>query len=422
MKRYIVTEEQIKNVIDVLIAEQNWDYENTIEKILYSDNNISVVCENFNTKKNAVAVTDPGFGIPTFTLMVYNKNVKSNIIFTVLNVGSSYLKLPEERSFNIKPNQSVPYINIEIDDSKVGNFKLDLSFAYKFPGTKEIVKKIVIPFTRRTKTYDPNTECKQKFSYKVLKKATDWWRSWLNNNDTKYKFGKIFKYDRETVEEHFENYNKILNQIKLEYISDKKMPGAYVKPSYLQNKGITTGGYDIPLTINCAVIGDYFNPQSTMLHEIQHILDSYHKFHPYKDDRNIIDFYSELIKGITQVKPNNSNNYFNSVRKFLQNYGFTSDGISKIMIVYEDRVKNDVLHLTNPNEMTSTLFQVRMKLNLKPGQQITKQMLINNADKFVEVRDFICQWLYSKQSLDKYLGYQNTIAMRQGKTGDTSVA
>jgi len=422
VKRYIVTEEQIKNVIDVLITEQNSDYENTIEKVLYSDNNISVVCENFNTKKNAVKVSDRGWGKPVVTLIVYNKTSKSKILFTVVRVGSSYLKLPEERSFEILPNSFPPYITMDLDESKTGNFSVNLTFAYTLPGTPAISKTILIPFTRSTKIYDPNTECKQKFSYKDLKKVTDWWRSWLNNNNTKNKFAKIFKYDRETVEKHFENYNKILNQIKLEYINDDKKPGAYVKPSYLQNRGITTGGYDIPLTINCAVIEDYFNPQSTMVHEIQHILDSYHKFHPYKDDRNIIDFYSGLIKGITQVKPNNSSNYFNGVRKFLQNYGFTSDGISKIMNVYEDRVKNDVLHLTDPNEMTATLFQVRMKLNLKPGQQITKQMLIDNADKFVEVRDFICQWLYSKQSLDKYLGYQNTIAMRQNKTGDTSVA
>lgn len=285
----------------------------------------------------------------------------------------------------------------------------------------QLIKKVINENT------DIGDNCRRDIPYHKdhLKRATDWWRKWLNNSVTKSKFAKIFNYDSATVEKHFAHYNQILSQLKLEHVYDTSKPNAaWVKSSFLQNLRVTDGGYDIPITINCRTIGSYADIQSLMVHEIQHVLDSYHKFHPYKDeDDNIITFYSNMVKGaLNKIDPKaNEAAETLRVRKSLILNGFPKNEIDEMVLKYNLVLKQDEMHLKNPNELTSSLVQVRNSLSLKPGQQITKQLLIDRMGNN-DVLMFIYQWLYSKQPLEKFLGYQNTIAMNNNKTGGATLA
>jgi len=91
------------------------------------------------------------------------------------------------------------------------------------------------------------------------------------------------------------------------------------------------------------------------------------------------------------------------------NTGFKPDDVNNIINYYEWRLENDVHHLKNPNEVNSELSEARKALNLKPGQDITLDMLIKNVDNDA-VMMFINIWMYSKKSITQFLSQQNSLA------------
>jgi hypothetical protein len=91
------------------------------------------------------------------------------------------------------------------------------------------------------------------------------------------------------------------------------------------------------------------------------------------------------------------------------NTGFKPNDVNNIIYYYEWRLENDVHHLKNPNEVNSELSEARKALNLKPGQDITLDMLIKNVDNDA-VMVFINIWMYSKKSITQFLSQQNSLA------------
>ena len=154
-----------------------------------------------------------------------------------------------------------------------------------------------------------------------------------------------------------------------------------------------------------------------MIHEIQHILSSYHKFHPYIHNVWSVfggEFESLLSKGEDVSEED--------VKNLLKKEGFDDASAKELAETYAWRYKNDYEHLQRQEEATSALFEIRHALKLQPGQEITKQILIQNATKD-SVEWFLNLWIFSGKSLDEFLKKQNTIALNQTKTSsDTGIA
>jgi hypothetical protein len=144
-----------------------------------------------------------------------------------------------------------------------------------------------------------------------------------------------------------------------------------------------------------------------MTHEIQHILADNHKFHPYSD--NIFTFYKDMLFTDTSKELSSIKNKKSNLSNFLVNTGFKPNDVNNIIYYYEWRLENDVHHLKNPNEVNSELSEARKALNLKPGQDITLDMLIKNVDNDA-VMVFINIWMYSKKSITQFLSQQNSLA------------
>lgn len=258
--------------------------------------------------------------------------------------------------------------------------------------------------------------CKSKYNTEELKNSIEWFKKWLNNPITKQKFGKIFNYDKNTIDKHFTNYMKILDQIKIEYTFSDKPNGAWVRPGLLQGLGITTGGFDIPITINCFEKGNYGPTETLFIHEIQHILSSYHKLHPFRND--IFKYYSEKN---WDVSDSSSVKNEEELRNMMRQEGFESSQISELLDRYKWKVANDRKHLESANENLSSLFEVRKDLELKPGQGITKEMLMLNIKKD-SVIHFLSQWIFSKMKLNDWLNYKNSMALnKKGPTNKSSL-
>ena len=190
----------------------------------------------------------------------------------------------------------------------------------------------------------------------------------------------------------------------MEYVFSDKRNKAWVSPKFFSN------GYNLPITINCSMSIDARRDDlnKLLIHEIQHILDDYHKFHPYSDMD--LDTTSGNPKVNTDV-----------LKKNLRSVGFNDTAVQSIIMSYFFRLKNSINHLKHPNEIMSTLSEVRSILKLTPNQKITKEMIIKNYRKD-DIMLFICQWLYSGKTLDNFLNFSNSIAMGKPNTADRNLA
>jgi hypothetical protein len=366
---------------------------------IYQDNNV------------LVSTIDGGELNQKFRGFVQVKNLTNQYMTILVEKGNQWGIRGEEEEieYDKAPIKSYSYSNISfiIDPNKQkegGYYKTNFNLTYFIKGNRKTINVNYGWFSAGKK--NNINKCKTDRGYDKLKLAVNWWKNWLNNDSTKFKFGKTFNYDNKKVENQFNTYNTILDGIKLEYVYDTNLPNsAYVSPAVLQRMNIREGGYNIPVTINCGV-GDN-DIVSTMTHEIQHILADNHKFHPYSD--NIFTFYKDMIfndksKELSSVKDKKSN-----LSNFLVTTGFKPDDVSIIIKDYEWRLENDVHHLKNPNEVNSELIEARKALNLKPGQDITLDMLIKNVDNDA-VMMIINIWMYSKKSITQFLSQQNSLA------------
>lgn len=249
--------------------------------------------------------------------------------------------------------------------------------------------------------------CSRKFSQTKYGEAKGWWRDWLNNPITKSKFQNNWNYTKEKTDEIFKDYLEALDTATLIYTFDEMPNQGWVpgRGSILQWIGITTDGIDYPVYVNCNK--NYYDSYIFFVHELQHILNARHEIHPYED--NIFQGQSDSLK--KEFKGELSQRSEAAKRTLIDN-GFNELDTLGIVINYEFMLNKDVEHLEKSNEILSSLSEVRVSLNLKPGQNLTKQDLIDNA-KNDEVIIFICQWLYSGEPLQTWLNIMNASAMKK---------
>jgi hypothetical protein len=422
----LITESQYNRV--VLNEQSDRYFSDSNKKKLYSDSNIEISAYGMNLEKGTyILPLTHGF------IQVENLNPSSQIIFKIENSSPIFESFGFDKQK--KYSKQIPtntgeaikmYFNQSIGE---GRFTGNLTFAYVIPGKAPVVKSINIPFVREgtvkgdeiKKQNEIYYYCKSKYNSNLLKKATDWWRKWLNNPSTKDRFAKSFKYDKSTVEKHFLEYNNILSQIPMEYVISDRSADGWVRPYRFNN------GYDVPIFVNCRLAKDYDenDASSLLIHEIQHILNDYHKFHPYEDNIfNFGDWVSNKFLGNDTSSTPKTN--VQVLKKFLMTQGFNENASSEISDTYLWQIENDEIHLRHPNELMSTLSEVRRYLKLTPDQKITKEMLINtvNGQKYpnFEIKTFLSQWLYSKKRLSDFLNHKNSIAMGKPNTTDRNLA
>jgi hypothetical protein len=418
----------------VVLNEQskNNSTQGNTDKVLYSDNNISITAEGIDAKSGAYILPKSEVDI-----VIYNKNNSSPIIVNIEKSSPIFEFFDGKKKYSKQiGSQFVDVITVGLNQSiGEGRFTGNLTFAYVIPGKAPVLKSINIPFVREgtVKSAEIKSQneifynCKSKYNSNLLKKAIDWWKNWLKSKSTQQRFANTFGYGLEYVEQIFFQYGKILDQIKMEYVIDKTKPNAgWVQPLW-------KSGYDVPITINCPAAMDLSNLQmeTFLIHEIQHVLSSYHRFeHPLKDNffKDFFNFYKDLLAGSLKSEPEvkefkldrNSTSY-KTLYKFLASQGFKDDTIDPLLYTYFWRIRYDEEHLKDKNEIRSSLAELRRGLKLNPNQKITKELLINNAlEDTVDI--FIHQWLFSERPLSEFLNYYNSLAMGTPNTTDRNLA
>lgn len=408
--KILVTENQLNRIILSEGVER---------KRLYTDSNVVISVTEFDTSINAVNPTGIHKG-RKYAIGTISNLTKKLITFSIVEKNTPGIKDillygvdPKVEKINIKPRSAVKFVFI-FEGNKSGISTESLSFSYKSQGTGVVTKTLRIP-VKITSTQEISNQvmssCRRVVSKNELNSALNWWRNWLNNQATKSRFAKTWKYKNDIVEKHFREYQKILSQIKINYTYDDRNAAAWVKTSLKK-------GYNIPVNINCKLVVNKSKEEveTILIHEIQHILDSYHKFHPYADD--IFTFYKDMFSNLISSTPSVDDT---ELSRFLKSNGFNDNIIEKIIYDYKWRLKNDITHLKDPNELMSTLTEIRRIMRIRPDQKITKELLIRYANN-KDVSTFISQWLYSKKSLSEFLNFSNSIAMNKTTTDYRTLA
>jgi hypothetical protein len=370
---------------------------------LYKDNNLDIEVQGFDKRTGNFPLKPGEDGEIEMTVRSW---VDKPIIFNFAKLSSLITNLKTKntgkQSEVIRPNRFLDY-TFTVPKTKTGTFTAGFTFVYEIVGSStQVTKSINIPFYREgvKEVEERKNDCKDRVNLQHFRDAKWWWIKWLNDPSTKNRFAKTFGYDNRKVEGIFNEYIKKMAYTKILYM-ELNIP----------NAGAANPFYNT-IIINCLK-----GPHDVLffVHELGHILSGVHKFSddsgPYSSD-SIIPYIEHLSgkRGNTNIGDENL------LIKKITSYGFSEELAKNLIGGYKIMLHNDLIHLESPNERLSTLFEVRLRLGLKPNEKITVQKLIENFKKIHEVQVFLYQWLHTGKTLPEFLNYNNSVAMNKGAT------
>ena len=267
-----------------------------------------------------------------------------------------------------------------------------------------------------------------------LKIAIKWWEDWLSSDITKKKFVE----NNPTLtnsDSVYETYLKILKEIQISpYGSCSEPPEINDEIAYVNQTDDTKIRMNTNINLDNQIIID------ALIHEIQHVLYFYYPINP---DVKIDDCFTtktykkglgfQKIKNLFTKNKRQSNNIIGTISKDLQ---ISTESAKKLYDAIISINNEDTGYVGSYTEVLSRIYTVRRMLNIKPSDNITKDMLkpyfeyiINSqnpieylsdaSSKYYDINLLILYWGYSGfKDIDKLLNGLNQMAFNQNKEGN----
>ena len=275
----------------------------------------------------------------------------------------------------------------------------------------------------------------------LLKQAQDYWRKWLSVPITKQKFRtnwnaqlknekQLFPsmIDGKKVDDIFEEYIDCIDNLKLVFYDNTMShpPGGNIrtdKNAYaFVNKKTPENIY-----VNCSLNDD--DPLGTLIHEIQHLLYHIKPLNPSITIQNAflkpgdkkLSIKDDLI-GASKKNINNSKDLINAS----QSLGVEEITLIKWLLQVEDEnmYTNDPGYMCRETEKASNIQAVRHLLNIKPGQNITPQMLkpyINGEKYHTDITWLLLCWASKGfKDINLFLSDLNKLAYQETNQTDNT--
>ena len=282
-----------------------------------------------------------------------------------------------------------------------------------------------------------NSKCTSKYP-PLLKQAQDYWKKWLSSPITKQKFGTNWNVqlknekqlfpsmiDGKKVDDIFEEYTDCINNLKLVFydntmsetpsgnIRTDKDAYAFVNPTTPEN-----------IYVNCSLTDD--DPLGTLIHEIQHLLYYIKPLNPSITIQNVFlkpgdkklsikDLFQSNYKNI-----NNSKNLINTSKSLGVDEYILNDWLQKSM----DENTSDPGYVCRETEKASNIQSVRHLFNIKPGQNITPQMLkpyINGEKHHTDISWILMCWASKGfKDINLFLSDLNKLAYQETNQTDNT--
>ena len=284
-----------------------------------------------------------------------------------------------------------------------------------------------------------NSKCTSKYP-PLLKQAQDYWIKWLSNPITKQKFRtnwnvkpKNDMIDGKEVDDIFEEYIDCINNSKLVFY-DNTMIHA---PGFSKvNLTKTKSAYAFVLQktpeniyVNCSLNdGD---PLGSLIHEIQHLLYFIRPLNPSITIKNVFLKPGDKKLSIKDVydssKKNDSfdlENYWKDVTNSAQFLGVEPYILNDWASKSEDAHTEDPGYICRETEKASNIQSVRHLFNIKPGQNITPQMLkpyINGKKHHGDISWILMCWASKGfKDINLFLSDLNKLAYQETNQTDNT--
>ena len=262
-------------------------------------------------------------------------------------------------------------------------------------------------------------ECSSKWQPQ-LEKAKNYWIKWLSDDITRIKFLINWqKVERNMtlveVGNIFKKYIDSLKNLKLYYYNSKLMPknaNSYAFVNRFEPEKIY---------VNCSQNDP--DPYGTLIHEMQHMLYDIKPLNPDVQIGNVfVDSNTKKSTPKTFFKGNSNSNDYDVANKMIsasKKFGVPITTLTYLLYDAENEEKEDPGYSCRETEKMSNIMSIRNLFGVKPGQNITKEMLLPyiKGEKFYENVAWVlkCWALRGFPNLDEMLNKMNQLAYQNTK-------
>jgi len=284
-----------------------------------------------------------------------------------------------------------------------------------------------------------NSKCTSKYP-PLLKQAQDYWKKWLSNPITKQKFRKNWNVppkndmiDGKKVDDIFEEYIDCIDNLKLVFYDNTMIhPPGVSKVNLIKTKSAYAFVNQYTpenIYVNCSPNDN--DPLGSLIHEIQHLLYFIKPLNPSITIANVFLKPGDKKLSIKDVydssKKNDSNdsdNYSKDLIKASQSLDVEEYTLDGWLQRSKETHTEDPGYMCRETEKASNIQSVRHLLNIKPGQNITPQMLkpYINYKKFHTDIDWVLMCWASKgfKDINLFLSDLNKLAYQETNQTDNT--
>ena len=280
-----------------------------------------------------------------------------------------------------------------------------------------------------------NSNCTSKYT-PLLKQAQDYWRKWLSNPITKQKFRtnwnvqpKTDTVDGKKVDDIFEEYFDCIDNLKLVFYDNTMIHPPGVSEIDVNNSknayAFVTQTTPENIYVNCSL--EDKTPLGTLIHEIQHLLYDIKPLNPSITIGNVFIKPGDKKLKIKDIL-GDFESYLKSNAQHLTNIASSLGVDVNKLNTWEWKSKNaspeDPGYVCRETEKASNIQSVRHLLNIKPGQNITPQMLkpyINGEKNDINIHWLLMCWASKGfKDINLLLSDLNKLAYQETKPTDNT--
>ena len=285
-------------------------------------------------------------------------------------------------------------------------------------------------YNETPKTTQMMQSCKSSWT-KSLPAAIKWWRDWLSDPITKKKFMSNYPNEPYITSRYYPEYFELLNKIKLHFYNDNTISvNNHANGPQFRKAIAYVVKPDGNIYVNCSLSSSYEEEIDEILtHEIQHMIYDIKPLNPADKISSSFGKINSEKKSKEQIKreflaePLNktkTKEYSPEIIAVAKKYNLNPWYLSNLQDRTRDnRNPSDPGYICRATEKMSNIVAVRKALGIKPGQNITFDMIkpyitkqkTNNDVSFI----LFCWTERGFTDLNQMLQNINQLALKQNK-------
>jgi hypothetical protein len=269
----------------------------------------------------------------------------------------------------------------------------------------------------------PLDACKTKYP-QLLEQAKNWWIKWLSSPITKQKF--IKKNGEKDFKKYYPQFFEAIKKLKLDYYldnSEKSVGNKTEIDDRLQTAYAFVDGYTPEYVyVNCSLNDD--DALETLVHEIQHTLYNIYHYNDWTDIGNVFtkkgeSYHGYTIGGGTSLE---MKDVIPQINKISTQLGISPNYLKNYFKFAKD--SNTDGYACEHTESMSRIMAMRKTFNIKPGQNITYEMIkpyITGEKEHGEIGWILICWaLNGFEDINLLLNKMNKLVYQDTKPTDNT--